>query len=141
MSNMSRVWKGEIEEITRRKAAIIAKEEDMKRKKIFDRCVAELTAQGWIFRSVNEWHPHNNDTWIEQEFKSPRMKSFAAYTEKNDLIDLESKIMSAYAMSGEGALKHQLLDQARVILAEFFLTNADAKMTDVPKLMVFSYFD
>lgn len=136
MNDLSRAWKGEIEEIARRKAAILAKEEAAKQKRIFDKCVADLGAQGWAFREVDQWHPHNGDTWVERVFKSPRMKSFAPYSSKNDLIDLESKIMGAYVMADSSNARYQLLDQARAVLAEFFLTNPSATLEQAPKLTV-----
>ena len=135
MNDLSRAWKGEIEEIERRKAAILAKEEAAKHERIFNQCVADLTKQGWVFRKVEQWHPHNNDTWIEQVFKSPRMKSFAPYSSKNDLIDLESKIMAATVVFSDET-RTPLLDQARAVLAEYYLTNPSATLKDAPQLKV-----
>jgi hypothetical protein len=79
---------------------------------------------------------HNNDTWIEHVFKSPRMKSFAPYSTKDDLITLEARIMGAYVMSDVGNARYPLIDDARRVLAEFFLTNPSASIEDAPKLTV-----
>jgi hypothetical protein len=136
MNDLSRAWKGEIEEIERRKAAIVAKAKEVERVQAFTKCVVELASQGWIFRKVDQWHPHNNDTWIEHVFKSPRMKSFAPYSTKDDLITLEARIMGAYVMSDVGNARYPLIDDARRVLAEFFLTNPSASIEDAPKLTV-----
>lgn len=136
MNDLSRAWKGEIEEIERRKAAIAAKAEAAARLAAFTKTANELVGQGWLFHKQKAWHPHKNDTWIDTLFKSPRMTSFAPYSTKDDLLLLEAKIMGAYVMSDVYETRHQLIDQARAVLAEFFLTNPSATLADAPKLTV-----
>lgn len=85
----------------------------------------ELEARGWKFREEESYHPHNRDTWIDLEYKSPRMEKFKTVYNADKVEECEAT-----------SLAYELLDSyvgKRLpirLYEEYLLKNPEA--TEIP---------
>lgn len=68
-----------------------------------EEAIRSLKEDGWVFETVERYHPHDNDTWDEHRFKSPRMKNFRIFYPDTcgDLLDLEADAVANEHMNAQ----------------------------------------
>jgi hypothetical protein len=93
--------------------------------------VKELTKEGWLFKCEEQYHPHNNDTWLEALFKSPRMLRYRWYDITTDLKREEARSLANSYSKQILPVAHELIEAE---LFDYFYENQAA--TSPPQLNI-----
>ena len=100
--------------------------------------LTSLTSLGWDFRSEEQWHPHNNSTWYNLYFKSPRMLAHSQHNGPRSLKNFKDQEAMRVATYAQAVARNTILNHAYEDLLKLFKKHPDLAISDV-ELTKFSF--